>query len=249
MVTKYELPHMGGSTFSTKLAARLLMEMRDGEYKEATRLPSEIELAEHFGVSRSVIRDVLSSLEREGFVERGRGIGTVIHRDTLNLANRLDLKYEYNELVRSVGAQPSSDEVRVYEKEADATLASRLEVEEGSGILVVEKRILASGKPVIYSIDHLPKSLFEHLDYRMLDWAIPVFDILEDKCGIVVDTDIANICATVGDETVRKKLQLGQDEAVLHIDEVGYYKLSRPILQSYGYYRNVFNFTMLRKKF
>lgn len=244
----YEMPHMGGNTISTKLFARLVHELREGEFSKVDRLPSELELAEHFGVSRSVIRDVLSNLEREGFVERGRGIGTIVHRSIVKLKNRLDLKYEYNQLIVAAGAQPGTDHVHLCEKSADANLARRLEIEEGETVIVCEKRLLANGAPVIYSIDHLPKRLFGKLDYRQISWDTPIFDILEEKLGIVVDTDIASIKAVNGSPEIREKLKLPQQEALMLIDEVGYYKLSRPILQTYGYYTNFFDFTMLRKK-
>lgn len=249
MNPKQELPHMGGATISSRLTSRLIQELRNGEFSQATRLPSEVELAEHYGVSRSVIRDVLSNLEGEGFVERGRGIGTLIHREIVELNNRLDLKFEYNNLVLGTGSRPETDSVRLYEKTAEEELADRLNVDEGSTVITCEKRILASGRPVIYSIDHLPIGLFGNIEYQMLDWSRPVFDLLEEYCGIVVDTDIANISATNGTAAIRGVMGLEEGEALLFIDEVGYYKLSFPVIQTYAYYTNFFDFTMLRKKY
>ena len=51
--------------------------------------PPETELAAAMGVSRTVIRDALSELEREGLVERVRGIGTVVNRSVVALEHRL----------------------------------------------------------------------------------------------------------------------------------------------------------------
>lgn len=245
----YELPNMGGNTISTKLTARILQELRAGAFSNSNRLPSELELAERYGVSRSVIRDVLSNLEREGFIERGRGVGTLVHREIVNLQNRLDLKYEYNQLILGAGCKPGADHLRLYETPADEGLAKRLEIEVGTPLVVCEKRVLASGKPVIYSIDHLPKSLFGGKEYQNFSWELPVFDILEEKCGIVVDTDMANLEAMQATPFLKEELQLAEEEALIHIDEIGYYKFSRPIIQTYGYYTNFFNFTMFRRKF
>lgn len=245
---KYQLPHMGGSTISTRLMAKLLSELRGGAYAQSDRLPSELELAEQYGVSRSVIRDVLSDLEREGFIQRGRGIGTLIHRDVVDMTERLDVKFEYNELVRGAGYLPSTDSVRIYEKPADEQLAERLGIDTGEPLIVCEKRVLAGGRPVIFSVDHLPVSLFSGADYRALDWSAPVFDLLESCCGIVVDSDVAKVSAIVGSPRTREILQVAADAALLFIDEVGYYKLSQPILQTYGFYTDFFDFTILRKK-
>ncbi len=246
---EYRLPNMGGPTISTRLARRLIVELGEGVFADAKRLPSEVEMAERFGVSRSVIRDVLAELEREGYVERGRGVGTIINREIVRLDNRLDLKFEYFDLIRAAGAQPSVDHVKLYQLPADEGLAEKLSLDVGAPLIVCEKRILAGGVPVIYSVDHLPEMMFAYTDWRKLDWAVPVFDLLEEQSGIAVNTNITRIKAVQGPAPVRQMLQAGEDEALIMLDEIGYYKLSRPIIHSYGFYTNYFEFTMLRKKF
>lgn len=245
---KYELPNMGGSTMSNDLTRRMIAELHHGEYSQCDRLPSELELAGRFGVSRSVIRDVLSHLEREGFVERGRGIGTIIHRDIVNLSSRLDVKLEYAQLVSAMGYQPTADNVRLYEKTADEELAEKLAIDVGTPVIACEKRVLASGTPVIYSIDHIPVHLFSGKDYRLWDWSRSVFDLLEENAGIVVDTDVIQLFATNASEPVRQQLQVKDGEALIFMDEIGYYKLSSPIIHTLGFYTNFFEFSMLRKR-
>lgn len=244
---KYQLPHMGGSTISARVRTQLVAELRHGHFSKYDRLPPELELAEHFGVSRSVIRDVLADLEREGFVERGRGIGTRIHRDIVNMTNRLDVKFEYYDLVRGAGCHPSSDNIRVFETPADEQLADHLQLDVGTPLLAIEKRVLASGRPVIFSTDHIPLHLFQSVDYHNLEWNKPVFDLLEEHCGIIVDSDVTRVSATNASPLIRQFLEVPDGEALIFIDEIGYYKLSHPIMQTYAYYTNFFDFTILRK--
>ena len=92
---------LGGAVISQQIAARLLEELRDGCYAGVDRLPAEVELAAGMGVSRTVIRDALAELEREGYVERVRGIGTVINRQVVAVRGRLDQKFEYNAMIHS----------------------------------------------------------------------------------------------------------------------------------------------------
>jgi GntR family transcriptional regulator len=192
---------------------------------------------------------MLADLEREGYVERGRGVGTVINRDIVNLNNRLDLKVEYNDLIRGTGAVPSTDSVRLYQQVADEAAAECLSLDVGAPLIVCEKRILASGTPVIYSIDYLPKALFSDVDWQALDWSVPVFDLLEEYFGILVDTNITRVAAVIGSPAIREKLRPADGEALILLNEVGYYKLSRPIIHSHGFYTNYFEFSLLRKKF
>jgi GntR family transcriptional repressor for pyruvate dehydrogenase complex len=56
----------------------LLQGLHRGEIKPGTRLPSERELAEFIGVSRTVVREALNSLQMAGMVERRVGDGTYV---------------------------------------------------------------------------------------------------------------------------------------------------------------------------
>ena len=80
---------LGGELRSHQAARRLLEELRRGRYADAAQLPSELELADVLGVSRTVVRDALSDLERDGYLERVRGIGTLVNRDVVRVENRM----------------------------------------------------------------------------------------------------------------------------------------------------------------
>ena len=246
---EYDLPHFGGKLMSTQISSLLIKELKEGVFAHAERLPAEVELSERLGVSRTVIRDALSDLEREGFIERVRGIGTVINREIVNLNTRLDLKIEYYELIQSCGYHPHSDQIQVRLERADEELAGKLHLDTGARVTVCEKRVLAGELPVIYSIDYLPFYLFSELNYEDIDWSLPIFDILYHHCGLTVVTDIAQVIPTNATPAIRQRLQLADGEALMLLDEVGYCKLSRPVMRSYEFYTNFFDFTMLRKKF
>lgn len=249
MSAEYKLPRLGGRLISTRVSALLIKELKEGAFSACERLPSEVELSERLGVSRTVIRDALSDLEREGLIERVRGIGTVINRSIVKLNNRLDLKVEYNELIRDSGYRPGVDSISIRLEHCDETTAEKLQIDIGQQVIVCEKRILAGDIPVIFSIDYLPLSLFDGMNYMDIDWSMPIFDILDHYCGLIVVTDIAKVYATNATPAIRTKLALKEGAALMMLDEIGYCKLSRPVMCSYEYYTNFFEFTMLRKKF
>ena len=249
MSTPYHLPHLGGNLMSTQISSLLIKELKDGAFAQADRLPSEVELAERLGVSRTVIRDALSDLEREGLIERVRGIGTVVNRQIVELVNRLDLKLEYNELILSTGYRPATDSIQLRLEPADAEMAEKLELDEGAELIVCEKRILAGNTPVIYSYDYLARSLIDLPDLNNIDWSVPIFDILDRYSGLTVVTSLARVRAVVGSQEIRRRLELAEDKALVMLDEIGCGKLGRPVLRSFGFYTDFFDFTMLRKKF
>ena len=57
---------MSGQPAQTKtIRSQLLADMKDGAYASCERLPRESILAEKLGISRTQLRDILASLERE----------------------------------------------------------------------------------------------------------------------------------------------------------------------------------------
>ena len=72
---------LSSQTQQSKVRAQLELLLRNAEPGE--RLPSEPALAKRFGVSRTTIREVMSQLEAEGFIQRRQGSGTYVSRQPL----------------------------------------------------------------------------------------------------------------------------------------------------------------------
>ena len=240
---------LNGDLMSTQVASALMRELKTGIYADAEKLPAEMELAGQYGVSRTVIRDALSDLENAGFIERVRGVGTVLVRRIVALDNRLDLKLEYSDMIWSMGSRPVVDSIVLREESASETAADRLGVPPGGRLIACRKRVLANRKPVIYSVDYIPQSIFDGIDYMALDWYQPIFDLLSKYCGLNVTNSITHVSATNGDSFIRSMLTPGEGAALLLLEEVSFCKLNRPVLYSLSYYTSFFDFTLLRKKF
>lgn len=63
---------------SADIAALLRREITKGNYKLHDKLPASRDLSAEFGVARNTLRDALSQLEREQYVETRRGSGTYV---------------------------------------------------------------------------------------------------------------------------------------------------------------------------
>src|SRR3954454_16901747 len=67
---------------TTTLAQRVVMGLKDkilaGDLRPGRKLPSEAELIEEFGVSRTVVREAVTRLRAEGMVETFQGRGSFV---------------------------------------------------------------------------------------------------------------------------------------------------------------------------
>lgn len=73
-----------------RVTQALLELIRNGAYPPKSRLPSEAEMAQQFGVSRTVIREAVSRLKSEGLVESRQGSGVFVREMGLDAPFRID---------------------------------------------------------------------------------------------------------------------------------------------------------------
>lgn len=240
---------LGGELRSQQTADRLIAELRSGLYAGSSQLPSEMELAEALGISRTVVRDALSLMEREGYLERVRGIGTLVNRDVLQVENRLDQKLEFYRMIRAAGREPRSDHLMVTRETAPPQLAQRLGLtaEQAPTLVFIRRRILADDTPVLYSTDILPLALFggQHLDN--LDFTRPIFEIVAEYCHINVTKTLARVHAVTGSPGIRRQLGLRPEQALMQLDETCYSRLCKPVLCCQTCYTDFFDFAIVRK--
>jgi GntR family transcriptional regulator len=134
------------------LQRRMLAEMGSGTLAPGSRLGSERELAEHYGVSRATLRQVLAALQEAGLVRRvpGRGGGTFVnHAKVERDLSRIAGVPAY--LVRQgyvAGTRVLSTGMTV----ADPPTCSALQLKPGSLVLDIRRIRLADGTPI--SLDH-----------------------------------------------------------------------------------------------
>ena len=135
---------------SKTIRTQLLAAMREGEFAGCERLPRESVLAERLGISRTQLRDILASLEREGFITRRHGVGTIINRHVLDVQTRMDIELEFLDMIAQSGHTGAVAFVRVSDGTADEELAQRLHLPVGAPVLRVARLCTADGKPAIY---------------------------------------------------------------------------------------------------
>jgi GntR family transcriptional repressor for pyruvate dehydrogenase complex len=70
--------HPSGESFGARIANVLLNQLHSDNLLPNTRLPSEQSIAKHFKVSRTVIRQAISILKKNGILESRKGSGTFI---------------------------------------------------------------------------------------------------------------------------------------------------------------------------
>src|SRR5207245_11107516 len=114
-----------------------------GQLQAGDPVPSERELAKTHHVSLMTARHALASLEREGFVERRRGIGTFVAPPKIHF-NKL-MSYTEQMAARSLTAGAKVLFAKIVDNENEA--AARLSLPPTSSLLKSERLRHAAGEP------------------------------------------------------------------------------------------------------
>jgi GntR family transcriptional regulator len=230
--------------------SRLLREMKEGAYRYSGKLPPEGVLAERLSISRTQLRDSLAQLEREGFISRHQGVGTVINRHVLAVPVRMDMEIEFMEMISNSGRVPSllfsSHEL----VPAGEVAAQHLAISPSDTVLKVVRLIGADGKPAIYCEDYIPASLIKKKEFTAEDLKKPIFSFLKQFCALEPHMDLTEVRPAIADEALAKTFFVAEGTPLLYLDELDYDKEGMPMLYSPQYYiGGVIQHTMLRMKF
>ena len=230
------------------IRADLVTEMKQGRYAKCDHLPPEKELAEQLGISRTQLRDVLASLEREGFITRRHGVGTVINHFVLAVQTRMDMETEFLDMIRESGYDPGVAFVETDAYPADAHIAQLLHITEGEPVISVTRLCTADGKPAILCSDIIHKGLI-HSPYTQKDLLDPIFHFLQHFCSLTPYMDLTELKAVAADSRLAQAFQISEGSPLLRMEEVDYSVDGRPVMCSIQHFADgIIRHTVMRKK-
>ena len=128
-----------------------------------TSLPSEQELQDLFGVSRTVVRQALLELVHEGLVYRRKGKGSFVAPAKVTEGQIQKLTGFSDEMSRQ-GYRPVTVVLEQHLVEADPELAQRLEIAPGAAVVYLKRVRMLDGEPLMLSRTWLPSDLCSGLE-------------------------------------------------------------------------------------
>ena len=109
-------------------------------------IPSEVEIAASFDVSRMTARQAVLNLMREGLVDRRRGAGTFIADNPIH--RREGVLLSFTEDMKRRGLRPSSELISAKKEIATEADCKALSLKIPSSVIVIKRLRLADGIPL-----------------------------------------------------------------------------------------------------
>lgn len=179
---------------STRLRDDLLSELRSRGLQPGDQIPTEAEVGELFGVSRSTVREALRLLEESGVVrvERGKGrflaVGAALH-----VERPIDRFESVTEMLESLGHRVTSSVLAVEAGAPDDIEAAALQLADGAEVIRLTRLRYGDDRVLIYSVDTVPRECLPGpLEHR--NWAGSLTVALAGH-GHSIDSSIARIRA------------------------------------------------------
>jgi GntR family transcriptional regulator len=164
------LNRVGGLPLHRQLADRLRGQILDGHLPSGSRLPTEAELGQRYGVTRPTIRQAVAQLRAEGWIETRQGAGSFVRDQPAPAAI---------EIQPEVHADPSGRVLiyrhhppwgllaptRIAREPATLEVARRLDLDPGSRLLVRDRLIgpMPGGPVKQLATTYLPAKLVAQL--------------------------------------------------------------------------------------
>lgn len=184
------------------------------------QLPGEPKLCDLFGVSRTVIRQALNQLERDGLVVRIMGKGTFVAEPKIHegLVGRLT---GFHEDMMQQGYTPISRVLQQEQIAASAKVARNLGLDVGTEVIAIKRLRFVDNTPIQLVTTYLPAALCPSLldvDFRQQS----LYTYLREHCKLDIATGTRIIEAVLATKEEAKLLEIEPGAPLILLDSVSY---------------------------
>jgi DNA-binding GntR family transcriptional regulator len=214
-----------------QVATRIEDAIRSGRLPTGARLENEVALSQRLGLSRPTVRRAIQDVVDKGLLVRRRGIGTqVVHGQ---VTREMEFTSLHEDLVQSQ-RHPTTEMLAHEVTEADAIVAERLGVAEGSPVLHLRRLRGADGAPLAILENFLPGDL-TGLDAAELE-RYGLYQVLRSR-GITMRVARQRIGARRATSAESRLLDIDRGGPVLTMDRTAFDNSGRAVEYGHHCYR------------
>lgn len=219
----------------------LIEMMKDDVLKPGDMIPTEFELCEIYGISRTTIRQALTELVNEGKFYRVKGRGTFVAQTKI--------KHDFTKKVKSFsddmlnhGYTPSTKVLEFKVVPATPEVSSALNLAPNTDVIYLKRLLFVNDEPLKISQTYLPYSFCKHiLDYDMNERSL--YSILSGNINTKVYKVLKDMEAVVPTKEDCELLGINKTTAISLFHTKGFNKFETPVEYTVSRYRgdkNVF---------
>lgn len=236
-----------GRALPLRLASDLRRRLASAEWSAGDQLPTEAEVGQTYGVSRSTVRQALAMLEAQGLIEIRHGRGSFVSdvADSSLIRAGLQELQSISSTIAEMGHTPGMLYHHRLLRAATATERERFGLPDDAEVLDIQRRIQADGITVAYSYDILPRWAFPPT-FRPDDLEGSVFQFLAGHGGPRPRRAVSRVHAVHSTEIAWGDAA-AEDSLFVLLDQLHFDDRERPFMHTRSYFvEGRFNFTVIR---
>lgn len=213
--------------FYYQLYTHIAAKIKSGEWRQGQPLPSEDELCTRLGVSRTVVRQAISELSREGLVTKRSGKRSQVAYLRYSGSLMQDLRGFYED-AKARGQSPTTQILDFKIVPADAEIAGPLKLSVGEPVVMLDRLRFLDQEPVVLVVTYLPERFCprvteEDLTNRSL------YELLATKYSLFITHGLRTIEAIPASSADAKLLRVRAGSPLLLLRSVGLLEDGTPL--------------------
>jgi DNA-binding GntR family transcriptional regulator len=210
-----------------------LRDMITFDLKPGDKIPSELELGEKYDLSRITVRQAISALVDEGFLQKQQGRGTFV------LASRLaePLADPDHFLLSGFDAE-DPDHIKVYSVETVPSpdwIQAKLGLRSTEPVHKIRKVLSPDGEPAAFRTSFVPVAIAPRLP--LADLSLPLYSLVETIYGVTATEADEVIEFIVADDFRAGMLNVEVGHPIILVERIIFSEAGEALECSRSYYR------------
>ena len=190
-------------------------------------LPSEQEICEKLGISRTVVRQAMDNLERKGLVTKQSGKRSAIAYPTYHGSLMQNLRGFYEDAV-SKGQKPTTSVLDLRVQPAEGEVAEALQLDDGAPVIMLNRLRFLNGEPEVLVMTYISESKCPGLVHEDLT-SQSLYELLARKYGLVIAQGHRTVEAIALNPADAKLLNLRPKSPALLLKSIGLLENGEPL--------------------
>jgi GntR family transcriptional regulator len=183
--------------------------------KRADSIPSEMELCNHFHVTRPTVRQTIQELVSEGYLYKEKGKGTFVSSPRITQNSLYAIQSFRSEMERK-GLVHRTVVLEAAKISCDNFISKQLQIKENTDVIKLRRLRIVDEIPLILLVEYLPaESMKGILDYNMENESLAA--LIEQLSGKDISYSNRNIEAIIAGEYGARMLQIKKGAPIQHM--------------------------------